>query len=97
MPLKGRISYAGLVVKFKAMWRNFVVWEEDLTLKNNFISNQCYLDIISSCHYAVLMICYCRDAYSSQAFPIHRMGSTAARMEIAVSGDGPLFSRSYSK
>ena len=128
MPLKGRISYAGLVVKFLAVWRNFVVWEEDLTLKNNFISNQCYLDIISSCHCAVLMICYCRDAYSSQAFPIHRMGSDCCEdffskntqyignhpvypfgnmlrnvtcmnrlMEIEVSGDCPLFSRSHSK
>ena len=33
MQLKGRISYAGLVVKFLAVWRNFVVWEEDLTFK----------------------------------------------------------------
>ena len=75
LPLKSRISYAGLVVKFLSVWRNYIFWEEGLTLKNNFISNQCYLDIISSCHCAVIMICYFRDAYPNQPFPIIRMGS----------------------
>ena len=73
LPLKSRISYAGLVVKFLSVWRNYIFWEEGLTLKNNFISNQCYLDIISSCHCAVM--CYFHDAYPFQPFPIIRMGS----------------------
>ena len=80
LPLKNRITYAGVVVHFLSVWRNYVFWEDGMTLKSNFISNQCYLDIIMSCHSAVMLICFFRDNYSHLSCPLSRMGSDCCEL-----------------
>ena len=61
--LRQRIRNAAIVTHFLAIWHNFVHQHEQLTLKKNFITRETYLDVLLSCHFAVLLITYMRDSF----------------------------------
>ena len=61
--LKDRIKYAGLVSHFLDIWRAYIIQTEGLTLKTHFLSRESYTDVQLSCHYAVSLILYMRDAF----------------------------------
>ena len=56
-----RITNASAVANFLRIWRSWVHRSSSLTLKSNFITKQCYSDVILSCHAAVLHIKAARD------------------------------------
>ena len=45
-----------LYVHFLGIWRNFVHMQPSLDLKTHFITKECYLDSLISCHFAVMLI-----------------------------------------
>ena len=61
--LTTRITYAAIVCTFLGIWRNWIVNTPRLTLKENFISRETYIDTLLSCHFAVSFICHCRDNF----------------------------------
>ena len=58
-----RIVYASSVANFLAIWQNWVRMSPRITLKENFVSTQTYVDVILSCHSAVNLIIFMRDNY----------------------------------
>ena len=51
-----RVQYAYTVVNVLKIWRSWIHHSPDLHLNENFITCQCYTDVILSCHKAVLHI-----------------------------------------
>ena len=61
-----RIKYAALVCHFLGIWHNYIHRHERLTVRKNFITMETYKDILISCHFAVILICYMRDNFPDQ-------------------------------
>ena len=61
--LKERIKYAAIVCHFLTIWRRWVMRQRGLTLKEHFLSKETYADILLSCHFAVILICYFRNNF----------------------------------
>jgi hypothetical protein len=49
-----RVRFAGFANMFAAHWRCWVLKTPNLTLGNNFLTKECYSDLVQSCHEAVL-------------------------------------------
>ena len=47
--LRERIKYAAFVVLFYCIWRNFIIRTNNLTLKRNFLTRECFQDVLLSC------------------------------------------------
>ena len=73
--LKDRVKYSAIVVTFLAIWRNWIIETPKLTLKTNFISRETFIDTLTSCHFAVSLICYCRDNFSSIELHLEESGT----------------------
>ena len=58
-----RILYAGYIVHFLGIWRNFVHMQPPIDFKTHFITKECYLDSLLSCHFTVMLIIFIRDNY----------------------------------
>ena len=95
VPLKERIKYAGFVIHFFGIWRNFIYWEPKLHIANNFISNQTYTDILLPTHSAVIVICYFRDQHPDIPCPLDRMGSDCCEQyfskHVQAIGNHPVY------
>ena len=48
-----RVKYASCVANFLPIWRSFIMATRGLTLKDNFIMREGFIDVIISCHFAV--------------------------------------------
>ena len=56
--LHERIKYACAVVSFLGIWRNYVIKNAGLTLKENFVTRETFLDVLLSTHSAVSIIAW---------------------------------------
>lgn len=73
--LTSRIKYAALVCHFLGIWHNYIHRHERLTVRKNFITMETYKDILISCHFAVILICYMRDNFPDQDCHLDLTGS----------------------
>ena len=73
--LHARIKYAATVTHFLAIWHNYVHRHPRLTIRTNYITRETYMDILLSCHCAVLLICYMRDNFPNQECRLDLTGS----------------------
>lgn len=73
--LRTRIKYAAIVAHFLAIWRNWVHGHHNLQLATNFNTRQTYIDVLLSCHFAVMLICYMRDNFAHEECRLHLSGS----------------------
>ena len=73
--LRRRITYAAIVTHFLAIWHNYIHRSEGLSLKQNFITRETYQDIVISCQFAVILICYMRDNFPEQECCLELSGS----------------------
>ena len=62
--LNTRIKCAAIVCHFLGIWRTWIGQQRHLKLNTNFISRETYQDVLLSCHFAVMLICYLRDQFS---------------------------------
>ena len=60
---------------FFAIWRNSVYRDDHLKLATNFITRETYIDVLLSCHFAVMLICYMRDNFPQQECRLDLSGS----------------------
>ena len=58
-----KIVHALAVANFLAKWQNWVRMSPRITLKENFVSTQTYVDVILSCHSTVNLITFMWDNY----------------------------------
>ena len=73
-----RIKYAATVTHFLAIWHNYVQPVQrhpDLSLRRNCMTRETYVDVLISCHFAVLLISYMRDNVPHQECRLDLTGS----------------------
>ena len=83
LSLRERLVLASKVSFFFRIWKLWFKYGDHgaegntktPTLQECFVSNQCYLDVQLSCHFAVLLIRYFRDSFSHLPVPFHLTGS----------------------
>ena len=54
--LRQRLEAASFVLHFLRLWRSWLLHHDTSTLKDNFISRECYEDITISVHQVALLI-----------------------------------------
>ena len=72
--LRERVVFASKVMWFLKLWRLFIAYGEhgdDIPKVGvNFISQQCFIDIIMSCHFVILLIKMFRDKFPLLPVPL---------------------------
>ena len=53
--LRDRVKYAPFVTIFFSIWRNWIL-TDGLSLKEHFLTRECFQDVLLSCHFAVIDI-----------------------------------------
>lgn len=81
-----RVRFAGFVNMFVAHWRCWVLKTPGLTLGDNFLTKECYSDLVQSCHEAVLQIIVFKDYAPSLPLRLDLSGSN--NCENSFSGAG---------
>ena len=101
--LRSRIVLASKVSFFFRIWKLWFQFgnhsiggnSQKLTLANNFISQQCFIDVQMSCHFVVLLICHFRDKYPELAVPLHLTGSDSCEIFFSKIGGMEGHERAY--
>lgn len=73
--LRERIKYAAFVAIFFSLWRNWIVISNAFSLNQNFLTRECFQDVLLSCHFVVILISYFRDEHPDLECPLHLTGS----------------------
>ena len=84
--LVDRIKYAGFVVHYLGIWRNFLFNHKDRQLKIHFITRECYQHVLISCHFAVILICYMRDCFPDVECRLDLTGSDVCESFFSLNG-----------
>ena len=84
--LRERVKYAAFVVIFFSLWRNWVILTDGLTLKENFLTSECFQDVLLSCHFAVILISYFRDEYPDLECPLDLTGTDCCERYFSENG-----------
>ena len=67
-----RARFAGYCNMFAGLWRLWVIKKPHLNLGTNFLTKECYSDLVQSCHEAVLqMIVFRRSVHTYTYMCIH--------------------------
>ena len=94
--LHERVVYAGLVTTFLGIWGNHIVIEDNLDMKLNFITRECFQDVILSCHYAVFLISHFRMNHSDIECPLDLTGTDKCETFFSVNGSWVMNKHTYS-
>ena len=70
-----RVVASSTVANFMRIWRWWIYRNPNLSLTTNFLTRQCYDDVLLSCHAAVLFIIAARDYMLDQPLPLAKTGS----------------------
>ena len=70
-----RVKACGFIAGYLTNWRAWVVRTPGMTLAENFITTECYLDMMISVHFAVNLFRYFRDYTDGLECPMHIVGS----------------------
>ena len=81
-----RIKYAGYVVHFLGIWRNYLFNHPARQLKIHFITKESFQHVLISCHFAVFLICYMRDCFPDVECRLDLTGSDVCESFFSVNG-----------
>ena len=81
-----RIMYAATISNFLAIWQNWVRLTPRLTLKENFVSTQTYIDVVLSCHSAVNLVCFMRDNFPDSECHLAEAGTDCCETTFSSLG-----------
>ncbi len=93
--LYDRIKYAGKVVSFLGIWRNFVSRSAELNLKENFLTRETFLDVMLSAHTAVMVIAWFSEKYPGMPCHLHLLGTDAVEVFFSLNGSWVLNKHTY--
>ena len=91
-----RIKHASTVANFLRIWRWWVYRQENLTLKENFLTRQCFQDVLLSCHAAVLLIKASRDYAWEHPVCLSMSGSDCCEDFFSQNGSFVMNKHNYS-
>ena len=95
LTLLERVQYASTVVNLLIIWRSWIHHSPDLHLKENFITRQCYTDVILSCHAVVLHIKAAR-MFSPSHPMLSKTGSVCCEDYFSYNGSWVMNIHTYS-
>ena len=81
-----RIRFAGYVNMFAAHWRCWVLTKPGLTLGENFLTKECYSDLVQSCHEAVLQCHVFKTYCPSLPLRLKYSGSNVCENSFSAKG-----------
>ena len=70
-----RIRRAAYVATYLRLWRNYVKLTPGLTHQKNFLTAECFKDVLMSCHFVVLLIKYFAEKHPGVPLPMERTGT----------------------
>ena len=82
--LTDRASHAGYVVRFLRVWRASAL--QSRSASTAFISRETYIDVVLSCHHAVLLMKATRDFTPNQAVHLEQSGSDCCEDFFSANG-----------
>ena len=82
--LRDRIKYAAFVATFFSLWRNWILLS--FSLKENFLTRECFQDVLLSCHFVVILISYSRDEHADLECPLDLTGSDCCQRYFSENG-----------
>lgn len=95
MNYKERIRRAAATTTYLRLWRNWANNTEDKTTKENFVTWEASEDVISSCHFSVLIIMIFAQRYGDLPVPWERLGSDVCEIFFSSLGSFNLNKRTY--
>jgi hypothetical protein len=103
LDLRSRLVLASKVSFFFRLWKLWFKYGDhsvlgntaSFSVKENFISQQSFIDVQLSCHFAVLLICHFRDKYSHLPVPLHLTGSDSCEIFFSKIGGMVGLERAY--
>ena len=81
-----RIRFCGYVNMFAAHWRCWVIRTPGLTLGNNFLTKECYSDLVQSCHEAAFQAIVFRRFAPSLPLRFHYSDSNVCENSFSSAG-----------
>ena len=81
-----RVGTAWYVITTLRCWRLWVLKHDDLTLGRNFITRECFQDVILSCHNVILTVMAIRDLTPPRAVDLDRIGSNDCEKFFSATG-----------
>ena len=94
LDLRSRLVLCSKVSFFFRLWKLWFVHGDHsvgglackFTVAENFISQQCFVDIQIACNFVVLLVCHFRDKYSHLPVPLHLTGSDSCEIFFSKIG-----------
>jgi len=93
--LRERVKYASFIAIFYSIWRNWIIVTDGYCLKNNFLTRECFQDVLLSCHFAVILISYFRDEHPNLECPLHLTGTDCCERYFSENGSFVLNRHNY--
>ena len=70
-----RIKYSSFIGHFLGIWRIFIHIHPDMTLSNNYLLRETYTDLLISCHFCVILVCFYRNNFANEKCCLETVGS----------------------
>ena len=93
--LTQRITYASQVANFLRIWRWWVYQHPVLSLKENFITKQCFEDVLITCHASVLLIKAARDFAPNEEIHLAKCGTDCVEDFFSQNGSWTMNRHNY--
>ena len=90
-----RIRRAAYVATYLRLWRQWIKLSPVLTYKKNFLTSECFKDVLMSCHFAVLLIKYFAEWHPGVPLPMERTGTDACEEYFSMLGGWNMNKRTY--
>ena len=84
--LRERIKYAAFVAIFFSLWRDWILLSNAFSLKQNFLTRECFQDVLLSCHFVAILISYFRDEHPDLECPLDLTGSDCCERYFSENG-----------
>lgn len=84
--LYGRVKNAAFVALFFSIWRNWILITPGLSLKKNFLTRECFQDVLLSCHFVVILISYFRDEFPDLECALNITGTDCCERYFSENG-----------
>lgn len=95
-PLLSRIENASYVANFLRIWRGSILNTRGRALSEAFISRETYIDVLISCHFAVLLVMLTRDYSPGQSVNLKKSGSDVCEDFFSANGSFVVNKHTYS-
>ena len=94
--LKEKVTKASFVINFIELWRKYISQSKNLSLKENFLTRECYIDCLLSCHACIILISFLRDNHPDLECRLDKTGSECVEDFFSMNGSWVVNKHTYS-